>query len=121
MPTFRTILIVALALLAAGCSSMDDRPRFSIEFGADPELFEGAAVTVDGYIVGRLEKTGEATRISFPVDPGMHEICIDLEGFDCQPIRLDLSMKGQKVRLLAEIGETMGGEGTRPMITLRPM
>ena len=117
-------LLLASAALLAGCFG-DDRPRISIEFGAMPEVLEGKDVLIDGAVVGKLEKTGQATRISFPVEPGLHDVSLDVPGWQCVPAKVEAQLKGQKVRLMAEPGEggiVMGEGGVgRPQLYLRPM
>lgn len=113
------ILLAAAALLPA-CMLPDDKPRISIEFGAVPEL-EGAHVLIDGKPVGKLERTGAATRIAFPVEKGIHEVTLRHSDFDCEPARVKAELDAQKIRLLAQVSESpasLTGSG-RPTITLR--
>lgn len=108
------VAVVSLALLGAACFP-DDSPRISIEYGMIPEL-EGADVLIDGKVVGKLEMTGQATRVSFAVKPGEHEVCIREPRFDCQPARVAAELKGQKIRLMAQIAEMASTTG-KPTIT----
>ena len=103
----------AAALLAgsAGCLLPDDRPRVSIEFGMAPELLEDRPVVIDGEPVGKLERIGRATRVSFPVEKGEHEVAILHPTYRCEPRRVDLAMAGQKVRLMAELQERYDPSG----------
>jgi hypothetical protein len=99
-------LALASAALLVSCGAMpDDRPRVSIEFGTYPELLGGSLVIIDEQPVGRLEATGKATRISFPVEIGEHEVSIRHATLRCQKRRVDCALKGQKVRLLADLQE----------------
>jgi hypothetical protein len=107
------------ALLAAACMLPDNKPRISIEFGAVPEL-EGAEVLVDGKVVGKLERTGQVTRINFPIEKGRHDVAIRDPRFDCQPAQVNAELDAQKIRLLATIGETMNTTGSlKPMIVFQ--
>jgi len=109
--------LALLALLSPACLLPDNKPRISIEFGAIPELVEGAEVLVDGKPVGKLERTGQVTRIAFPVSKGRHEVTLRGDRFDCQPAQVNAELDAQKIRLLATVGETMGAVGSgKPMV-----
>ena len=111
-------LLLILLVPLCGCFP-DDRPRVSIEFGAIPE-FEGAEVLIDDHVVGKLERTGQATRISFPVEMGDHTVCIKVKGFRCEPAKVTVEMKGQKVRLLANVLDMTSPDG-QPVIGFQGM
>ena len=119
MPSTKRHRLLAALALALACPSCfpDDSPRISIEYAMVPEL-EGADVLIDGKVVGKLEPTGQATRVSFPVKPGEHEVSIKSPQFDCQATKVVAEMKGQKVRLLASVGEMQSTSG-KPMITFQ--
>ena len=120
--THRRLAALALALLALfapACLLPDNKPRISIEFGAVPEL-EGAEVLVDGKVVGKLERTGQVTRINFPVAKGRHEVAIRDPRFDCKPVQVNAELDAQKIRLMATAGEMMGMPGSmKPMIVFQ--
>ena len=98
---------------------MDDRPRISIEFGMYPEELEDAQVIVNGELVGTLERIGQATRTSFPVEPGIHEVAIRHPRLRCQPAKVEAQLAGQKVRLMADIREQWNPDGSMfPVIVL---
>ena len=107
--TLALALAVGLGLLSA---CVDDRPRISIEFGAAPELFTGKQVLIDGRVVGRLETTGQVTRISFPVSDGSHEVCVIVPGYACQTRTVEVRGAGMKAHLLLNVldGTTENGE-----------
>ena len=116
------IAALAAALPLAGCNLMlpDDRPRVSIEFGVAPEILEGREVVVDGRIVGRLERVGQATRNAFPLEEGEHDVWIRHERFASRKARVAATMKGQKVHLLAELADEASPDGSiRTVIVLR--
>ena len=116
-PVLALLLAVAAPAALVACFP-DSRPRISIEFGAVPEL-EGSKVLIDGKAVGTLDKTGEATRISWPVEPGEHEIQIESAQFACQPMKVKAELEGQKVRLMAQVAEWPSKDG-RPLIVFYP-
>ena len=108
----RCLVVVVAAAGAGGCWFPDDSPRISIEFGMYPEMFEGLDVRIDGEVAGKLVKTGQATRVSFPVTPGMHEVTVDHPEIECQPRRVDAQLRGQKVRLMLELEERASTDGS---------
>ena len=106
------VLALAATVLLIACGAMpDDRPRISIEFGMYPDLFGDSLVIIDARPVGRLETTGKATRTSFPVEIGEHEVSIRHSTLRCQRRRVDCAMRGQKVRLLADLQERAMRDG----------
>jgi len=117
--TAAALLACALVPLA-GCGALpDNRPRVSIEFGVDPDLLENCPVLIDGKVVGRLTKTGQATRMSFPADMGKHEVRILSTRMECEPAIVTLEMQAQKVHLIAFIEERSGTDGSmRSVIAL---
>jgi hypothetical protein len=110
------LLLLALPALT-GCGLPDNQPRVSIEFGAVPEL-EGATVLIDGKAVGKLEKTGQATRINFPVPKGTHEVTLQSPQFDCRPVQINAELTAQKIRLMVDVAET-ASIGGKPSLILR--
>ena len=110
-------LATLLVLPCLGCG-VDDRPRISIEFGMYPEELTDAQVIVNGQLVGTLERIGQATRTSFPVEPGIHEVTIRHPRLRSVPRRVEAELPGQKVRLMADIRETWHDGRVRPLIVL---
>ena len=119
--TRRRLVVLAVVTLCLGLAACfpDDSPRVSIEFGAI-DAAEGAEVVIDGVVVGKLEKTGQATRTSFPVKKGDHEVTIKSASFDCEPAKVRLELPSQKVRLMLDVSESTG-INTKPTFLLRPM
>jgi hypothetical protein len=114
------LLVVLLAAPACACWFPDDRPRISIEFGVAPEVFEGLPVQVDGKVVGKLESTGRATRISFPVKAGKHRVHVDHPEMECDSVIVELRGPGHKVHLLADLDERAWTDGSiEQVIVLR--
>jgi hypothetical protein len=118
----RRIALIAAALLclsSAACLLPDNKPRISIEFGAVPEL-EGSEVVIDGKVAGKLERTGQATRISFPVSKGQHEVTLKSSQFDCETAHVNIELDAQKVRMLVDVGESSSlNGGAKPSIVFR--
>jgi hypothetical protein len=103
---------VVLLLAATGCFFPDDRPRVSIEFGGIADFATGADVLVDGKAVGKLERTGQATRVSFPLDMGDHEVTLRVPGWQTEPVKVVAELKAQKIRLMPEVGEVGAADGS---------
>lgn len=116
------VLLLLTVSSLAGCVLPDNKPRISIEFGAVPEL-EGATVLIDGKPAGKLERTGQATRIAFPVEKGKHEVSFRHPQFDCQPVTVNAELDAQKIRLMADVSEyaatTLTPPSGKPIVTFR--
>jgi hypothetical protein len=110
-PSAPALAVVLLAALA-GCLLPDDRPRLSIEFGMIEEFATGAEVLVDGKVVGTLDKTGAQTRTSFPLDMGEHEVTLRVPGWETETTKVVAELKGQKIRLMPEVAESSGADGS---------
>jgi hypothetical protein len=119
--TRRRLVVLAVVTLCLGLAACfpDDSPRISIEFGA-LESAEGSDVVIDGVVVGKLEKTGQATRTSFPVKKGDHEITIKSASFDCETAKVRLELPSQKLRLLLDVSDVTS-IGGKPTMILRGM
>ena len=111
------ILLIALALGAAACGEPDQ--FVSIEFGMYPEEFEGETVYIDGEAVGTLESIGQATRMAFPCELGEHEVKISHPQLRMKPATVNLRMRGEKVRLMAEIVDFYEDGRSQPTIVLQ--
>lgn len=107
--------LLALPLLACGGGPQQ---YVSIEFGMYPEEFEGETVFIDGEPVGTLDRIGQATRMAFPVEIGEHEVRISHPRLEMQPARVQVRMRGEKVRLMANITEHFEGGRLIPTIVL---
>lgn len=115
----RARVVAALLLACTACLLPDNKPRISIEFGAVPEL-EGSEVVIDGKVAGKLERTGQATRVSFPVEKGTHEVTLRSSRFDCETAKVNAELDAQKIRMLADVGESYSLSGApRPTIVFR--
>jgi hypothetical protein len=97
------IVLVALFLLGGG--TLGGRRVVQIEFGAAPGEFEGLAVEIDGRVVGRLERFGEATRSGFEVARGTHSVCVRHPDIPCEPASVALDRSGEKARLMLDFEE----------------
>jgi len=68
-------LVVLVGYLAMG-GSFGGKSSIVIEFGMYPEEFTGCEVEIDGKVVGKLQKFGQATRNAFKVKDGKHTVRI---------------------------------------------
>ena len=118
-------MVVAGLLLAIGWAAFghslfpSTQARILIEFGGDPDNFTGLDVEIDGRVVGRLERIGQATRTAFPVEPGTHQVRVVGPAFDSAPAPIDAPDPGTSTMVLLEYAESPGTSG-RPALTLRP-
>ena len=62
--------------------------RVLIEFGADVDGFEGLPVEIDGKMVGKLQRTGQATRMAFPIENGEHTVRVVHPQMECEATRV---------------------------------
>ncbi len=108
-------LVVALAFVFTGGLSTAEA-RVAIEFGIEPELFEGLEVEIDGEIAGRLESTGRVTRRAFSLELGEHVIRIVHPEMRSEPRRVDLALRNQTLHLLADIEEHASAGGRSEMV-----
>jgi hypothetical protein len=76
-----------------------------IDFSIDPDWLAGAAVEIDGKIVGKLALVGGAARNGFEVRKGSHRVRVVHEEMDCEPLELTLNKPGQKARLILDVTE----------------
>jgi len=112
------ILLVGAYLLMGG--SLGASPIVSIEFGTDPQQFEGLEVEIDGQVVGKLKMFGQATRSGFEVSKGIHSVRVLHPQLSCEPARVATELEGQKVMLLLEYQDTYDPRGgSKPGLILR--
>jgi len=97
------ILLVALFVLGGG--SFGGTRIVQIEFGLAPGEFEGLAVEIDGRVVGRLERLGQATRSGFEVGRGTHSVCVRHPELPCEPASVALERSGERARLMLDFEE----------------
>lgn len=110
-------VVLALAFAAMACGG--PAQHVSIEFGLYPEELEGETVYIDGEPVGTLDRTGQHTRIAFPVELGEHEVRISHPRLKMKPAVVHLRMRGEKVRLMADIVEYYEDGRIVPTIVLQ--
>jgi hypothetical protein len=68
------LLLGIFTLMTRGLGLGGDRSLISIDFGSDPEQFEGLAVVIDDQVAGTLQRSGRAARTGFQVPPGRHSV-----------------------------------------------
>jgi hypothetical protein len=102
------------------CGGLSDAPVVQIEFGMDADQFEGLDVLIDGQVVGKLRRYGQATRSGFEVDKGSHDVCVQHPQYGCSPARVTTDKPGQKLLLLLEYEEVYEPSGSaRTRLALR--
>jgi uncharacterized protein (DUF1684 family) len=111
---------IILLVLGARAFFPSAKSYVSIEFGADPDTFAGAPVEIDGQAVGKLERTGQATRIAFPVDKGEHTIRVVHPNFECAVTRFAARGSGDKLHMLLDVQDSVDATGRmKPTLMLR--
>lgn len=96
------ILLLGFFILSGG--SLGSPEVIQIDFGMYPEVFEGAEVEIDGKVVGRLERTGQATRAGFKVEEGKHVVRVLHDELGSQEMQVEVR-KGEKVRVMLDMVE----------------
>jgi hypothetical protein len=106
----------ALAMTVWMCVGFRDSPVVQIEFGADVDQFEGLDVLIDGQVVGKLKRSGQATRSDFEVRKGAHHVCVQHPQYGCSPTRVTTDEPGKELMLrleYEEVSEPRGGSRIR--------
>jgi len=102
------IIVVAAFLLFGGPFSSPC--VVSIDFGMYPGDFEGCEVEINGKVVGKLERYGQATRTGFRLRKGEHEVRILHPEFDSELIPVTVAKSGDQARLLLDLIQTYDRE-----------
>jgi hypothetical protein len=111
------ILLAGTWLICGGGLTPGAETGILIEFGADPDRFAGMDVEVDGRIVGKLERLGQATRTAFALDPGEHDVRIVHPEFNTIPARVSCNTPGIKPMLVLNYADSSGMDGSgRPTL-----
>jgi len=103
--------IVLLAVFFLFGGSFGSPEIIQLDFGMYPELLEGCDVEIDGKVVGRLERYGQATRSGFEVDEGKHVVRVLHEKYASQPIEVEIAKPGEKARLMLDLVERYDDSG----------
>ena len=98
-------ILVLVGYLAAG-GSLGSRSTITIEFGMYPEEFEGLDVEIDGTVVGKLKKFGQATRTAFAVKDGRHTVRILHPEYQSITENVTTGTGGRQVMLILDIGNS---------------
>jgi hypothetical protein len=109
------LLMIGLAVCHGSPFGAPDA-MVSIEFGADPDALAGLPVEIDGKLVGKLERIGQATRNAFPVEEGKHRVRLVAANLRCEPVEVNVK-KGLKAYLIVEYDESSAID--KPSIALR--
>jgi hypothetical protein len=104
------ILFVVLVALT-GSLIPGSKPGIVIEFGTDPETFTGLEVEVDGKIVGKLERFGQATRKAFALSRGEHSVRVVSPHFESTAITVKTQLPGFKPMFILDVEERAGPDG----------
>ena len=91
-----------------------------IDFGMDPDYFEGMQVEIDGRIAGKLRVHGQVARTGFEVGKGTHRVRVIHPEIESEPVSLDMQAPGQTARLMLQIVERYDSETrtSRPVLSL---
>jgi len=104
-------IALAFYLLAGGRFGPGDHGTIQIEYGIDPDRFEGMQVAIDGRPAGELKSFGAATRTAFAVDEGRHEIRVVSEDFACRSRTVNIE-SGRTVMLVLDFGGSASSDGS---------
>jgi hypothetical protein len=113
--------LVAFLVYLIGGGKLGPGPGGSIviEYGIDAHAFEGAAVEVDGALVGKLAPFGSATRTGFPVKRGLRSVRVLTPSFESETRRVEV-LAGRTVMLIVDVQERTDGRGkSRPVVTFQ--
>jgi len=111
------ILLVTFFIVSGG--TLGDRPVIQLDFSMYPEEFEGLPVEIDGKVVGKLQRYGQAMRSGFEVRKGRHTVRVVHPEFDCEPLALELDKPGEKARILIDLTERYDDGRARTAIWLQ--
>ena len=111
------IIITAAYMLCGGSLLPGREARILIEFGTDPDQFTGLDVEIDGAVVGKLERIGQATRTAFPVKPGIHQVRVVGPAYDSRPVPIEAPNPGLSTMVLLEYDGGYSASG-RPGLVL---
>ena len=95
-------ILVLIGYIAAG-SSFGSKSTIIIEFGMYPEEFEGLDIEIDGTVVGKLQKFGQATRTSFQVKDGKHAVRVLHPEYQSITENVTTGAGGRHVMLILDI------------------
>lgn len=105
------IIMTAAWMLCGGSPLPGSQARILIEFGSDPDQFAGLDVEIDGAIVGKLERVGQATRTAFPVKPGTHQVRVVGPAYDSRAVPIDAPNPGLSTMVLLEYDDGYSTSG----------
>jgi hypothetical protein len=99
---WRVATVASVAILIILWRSCVAGPAYivQIEFGMAPEVLAGAAVVIDGEVVGLLERHGNRTVSGFPVEEGDHTVELRLSGCESEQARFTSGFGGTRVVFL---------------------
>ena len=103
-------VVVLIGYFAAG-GSFGSRSTIAIEFGMYPREFEGLEVEIDGEVVGRLERFGQATRTAFAVKDGRHTVRVLHPELASREEVVTSGVGGQRVMMVLDIADVGNGRG----------
>lgn len=112
------LVLLLFYLLWGGELFPGTKPGILIEFGSDPDEFVGLPVEIDGKIVGKLERFGQATRTGFTTTKGPHIVRVVSPNIPCEPLKIDNLLPGMKRMLLLEYDEVSDGSGRMKQVLL---
>lgn len=103
-------VVVLVGYLASG-GSFGSKSTIDIEFGMYPEEFEGLEVEIDGEVVGRLERFGDATRTRFAVADGRHTVRVLHPQMESRGQEVTTGVGGRTVMMVLDIASMGDGRG----------
>jgi hypothetical protein len=109
--------LIGLGVVGLGCyllfgGSLGSPEIIQLDFSMYPEVLEGCDVEIDGKVVGRLERYGQAMRSGFKVKQGKHVVRVLHDEYESQSIEVDVSKPGEKARLMLDMIERYDEQGT---------
>ena len=103
--------VVMVIMYYACFGSAMEKPIIQIEFGMDPDRFEGAQVEIDGEIVGTLKRHGQATRSGFQVEKGTHSVRVIVPGIPCEVVQVPAEIPGLAAMVMIDYQEQTDENG----------